>query len=181
MHAIASLLDERHSSLVRQIWKRLEDQCSLDEMRRTPFPHFSWNVASGYDFELLEKELAGWAHRAKPFSVVVSSLGVFSGAEPVFYLALVKNNALLDLHADLWEHTAVHARELSSFYQPENWVPHITLAQPPITGDGVSCASRMLAFESFDWRIQIDNLAVIYQEADQVGRCRQVFRFGRGT
>jgi hypothetical protein len=45
MNGIASLLDERAASRVRQLWKNLEERCGLVGVMATPFPHFSWQVA----------------------------------------------------------------------------------------------------------------------------------------
>jgi 2'-5' RNA ligase len=53
------------------------------------------------------------------------------------------------------------------FYAPEQWVPHITLAYNDVTTANLDCVMRYLAFQSFNWEIQIDNLILVAQAEDQ--------------
>lgn len=180
MHAIATLFDEVHNRRVRGLWDSLAGRCGLDGMQQTPIPHFSWSVAAGYAFDPLELHLAELARELAPFWIRTTSVGIFSGPSPVIYIGLVKDRELMGTHDRLWRAALELADDLNAHYRPENWVPHITLAQAPLTVDQVRCATGLLAFEPLDWRVPVDNLALIQQDEGQVGTCRRLFRFGEG-
>ena len=49
MHGIISLLDNDHYQLVEEVWAELEREFSVHGVYVTPYPHFSYHVAQGYD------------------------------------------------------------------------------------------------------------------------------------
>jgi 2'-5' RNA ligase len=49
------------------------------------------------------------------------------------------------------------------YYSPDQWVPHITLAYNDVTSANIDCVMQSLAFQTFNWEIQIDNLILVAQ------------------
>ena len=49
-------------------------------------------------------------------------------------------------------------------YTPEQWVPHITLAYRDVSSANLDCVMQGLAFQDFNWEIQVDNLILVAQE-----------------
>jgi 2'-5' RNA ligase len=180
MNGIASLLDPPAESRVKEIWQELEDRCGLKGVRITPFPHFSWQVAEGYDIPALETALQQIARQTKPFPARTTGLGVFTGGGPILYIPLVKDRKLLEFHVLLWEATRTCAISAHPYYSPAAWIPHITLAYGDVNTGNLDCAMQALAFQSFDWEIMVDNLVFIAQsEGTTVEACR--YRFGEGS
>ncbi len=178
MEGIVSILDPLHYAQIERIWKELEIECGLCGIGITPIPHFSWQVAGNYDQQQLAPILRRMARSIKPFTVTISGLGIFSGENPVLYLALVKDELLLRLHKRIWERAKGTAEELSPFYAPQAWVPHITLAHGDINKENLACAIRLAGFQSFDWRIPIDNLALISQSENASHQASLHYKFG---
>jgi 2'-5' RNA ligase len=170
MHGIVSLLDDAHHTKVEDICSRLEIHCGLTGVRVTPIPHFSWQVSVDYDFDALKPSLVKLVAELTPFTVRTAGLGIFTGiSDIVLYISLVKDASLLSLHRTIWNAAAPYTADPVPYYSPENWVPHITIGHGDVDENGLACASRLLARESFKWTIDIDNLLLVHQPDGEVG------------
>ena len=56
MHGLVSLLDPEHYQQVENLWNELEEECGLEGIKVTPYPHFSWLIAEDFDWESFESE-----------------------------------------------------------------------------------------------------------------------------
>lgn len=169
MLAIASLMNLQADQKTFQIWNLLEELCMLSQVKMAPIPHFSWQSAEDYDLEPLLKTIEECANRTCPFRLYTGGMGIFSGKDPVFYLALVKNHAMIDLHELLWNKAQQYAIKMNSFYQPDFWIPHITLAHQDINSENLSCAIQNLMHAQLMFEFQVDNLAVLYRNEVSYG------------
>ena len=177
MNGIASFLNDPYKTQVEAIWQELEEKCGLVGVRTTPFPHFSYQVVEAYDQLRLEPILQEIAHNIQPFTVHTTGLGLFTGKIPVIYLPLVKNDLLLHLHKLIWDRTQDVAQGFSPFYAPDLWIPHITLGYGDVSNFNLSCAMDTLAFQDFDWLVEIDNLTFIgeYDQSTYGSCCTYYF------
>lgn len=162
MHAVVSLLDHHHYERVEHLWRELASQFGLHGIYRTPYPHFSYQVASGYDVEQLSTALAEVASRTAPFRVGTAGIGLFTGPHPVLYIPVVRTPHLTGFHAQLWERISPAATGIVDYYRPEGWVPHITLAEHDLDPVTAAQAVRFLMARDLYWDIIIDNVALIY-------------------
>jgi hypothetical protein len=169
MHGIVSLLAEPYYSMVEGLWRQLEQDCALEGIKLTPIPHFSWQVATTYNLDLLRPVLKDIASQASPFRVQTAGLGIFSGPKPVLFINVVKTGQMLCLHQSLWQHAHHCAQDISPFYAPQSWIPHITLAHSDLPWSILSCAIQKLAFQTFDWQILVSSISVISQAQGLVG------------
>jgi len=178
MNGIASILNDPHKTQTETIWQELEEKCGLIGVRITPFPHFTYQVVEAYDQSQLEPILKDIARLAQPFTVHTTGLGLFTGATPVIYLPLVKNDLLLHFHKVLWDRTKDVAQGTSPYYAPDMWMPHITLGYGDVTNFNLGCAMDALAFRNFNWQIVVDNLTFIEQFDYSVYENCCTYRFG---
>jgi 2'-5' RNA ligase len=169
MHAVSSLLDAASTNKVGAMWNELDTQFGLKGIRVTPLAHFSWQIASHYDWEKARARLDELAKDILPFTVKVAGLGVFTGEQPVLYLPLSKDRLLLEIHELLWQTFDGLSQGVSPHYHPDRWMPHVTLAHSDVTNKNISEVIKTLAFQTFDWDCQIDNLALIKQFTGEVG------------
>ncbi|NLG96822.1 MAG: 2'-5' RNA ligase family protein [Chloroflexi bacterium] len=169
MYAIASLLDPVSDQTVRGLWERFEQNCGLSGVRATPFPHFSWMGADSFLFEPVEQILAEIASQTDPFIVYTAGLGIFTGPQPVVYIALEKSEQLLQLSRKIWNSIRPFAVVPNGHYQPDRWVPHITLAYREFEAAGLGCAIADIAFQQIELEIMVDHIAVIYQTEGVAG------------
>jgi 2'-5' RNA ligase len=163
MHGLLSLFDQKHEALVFSIWQELGMHCGLSGVNTTPFPHFSWLIADNFDWDELDSAISEIAARVKPFTVQTTGLSLFTGPNPVLYIPIVRTAELSRIHKLVWDKISPIGTEVSPYYAPPNWMPHITLAFGELSNEDLSCALEKLAFRNFDWQIPIDHIAVGYQ------------------
>lgn len=178
MHGLVSLLDKKHYHLVEKIWQELEVDCGLKGIQVTPLPHFSWQIAEDYDWDRLEFALKNIAEAANPFTIRMTGLALFTGENPVAYISVVRTKELSELHQVIWERLHSISQSSSPYYSPSFWTPHISLAYGDVDTEKLQCLMGKLATRTFNWEIQIDNLALIYEPEGTIGRIRYKFKFG---
>lgn len=167
MHGVVSLLDEQSYEQVERLWAELERRFGLRGIYRTPYPHFSYHVATDYDLERLPSVLEGIAGETAVFSISTSSLGVFTGANPVLYIPVVRAGALGHLHEQVWTAVEPISSGAQVYYSPANWLPHITLAQHDVTVKNLASVVEWLNAQHLNWQVSIDNLSLIVNRDGQ--------------
>jgi 2'-5' RNA ligase len=176
MHGIVSLLDSAHDRLVEALWVELDAVCSMRGVYVTPFPHFSYHVAEQYEGDKLVEIVRQVARDTVSFHIRTTGLGMFTGAQPVLYLPIVRTSELSRLHHTLWHAIAPVSSGRVDHYHPDLWMPHITIGFGDVDAESAAAAIRLLDARTYDWDIAIDNLAIVYDTgARQAIRSRYTF------
>ena len=178
MQSVVTLLDDQHYARVEAIWEELCQKFDVRGMYVTAYPHFSYQVAERYSEEACDEALRRVAMSTPPFRIRTAGLGIFTVANPILYVSIVRSPQLSQLHQNIYEgirHAAVPGA-VSHYYQPEEWVPHITLAQGDIDQDKLAEIVRRLSARNFHWEIAVTNLTMIYDTGREQGlTCRYDF------
>ena len=178
MQGVVSLLDDRHYARVEAIWEGLGQKFDVRGMYVTPYPHFSFQVAERYDEEACESYLRELAARTTPFRVKTAGLGIFTVANPILYVPVIRSTRLSELHREIWSGVAQAVPgAVAHYYNPDEWAPHITLAQGDIDADKLAEIVRVLSRRNFHWEFTVNNLSLIYDTGKQQG-IRSRFNFG---
>jgi len=109
------------------------------------------------------------ARRIDVFRIHTTGLGVFTGKNPVVYIPVVASMPLLEIHQLLWDKTSQFGRQVNMLYQPDSWVPHITVLHDEIDADCMDCIFSHFIETPFAWDIEINRLAVIYRKQGEYG------------
>lgn len=171
MHGIVSLLDSAHDRLVEALWAELDEVCSVRGVYVTPFPHFSYHVAEQYEVDKLAEIVRQVARDTLSFRIRTTGLGMFTGAQPVLYLPVVRTSELSRLHHTLWHAIAPVSAGRVDYYQPDVWMPHITIGFGDVDVDSAAAAIRLLGARTYDWDIAIDNLTLVYDTGTRLLPC----------
>lgn len=173
MHGVVSLLEDRFYNRVEEIWAKLERKFGVRGIYVTPFPHFSYQVAKHYDLGSLEIALHNLAMENRTFRIRTGGLGIFLGEKPVIYIPVVRSLELSSFHQMVWREMADVASHPVAYYQPDRWLPHITLGHSDITSENLPEIVAYLQEFDFDWEMTVDSLALIHDAGDrQEIRCR---------
>jgi 2'-5' RNA ligase len=160
---IVSLLDAHYYQIVEDLWAELKREFGVQGVYVTPFPHFSYQVANQYNFELLEPILRDFAASHKSFYVNTSGLSIFTGKMPVLYIPVVRSAELTLVHQELHHlSTAKAESSIQEYYYPDVWMPHITIGFGDLNSDILAHMIPYLSERDFTWRILIDNIVFIY-------------------
>ena len=177
MHGLVSLLPTDYYAQVEELWHMLEYECGLTGIKVTPFPHFSWLIGEDFDWKALESTLAQLARETKPITVNSGGIGVFSGPNPVIFIPIVRTDALNALHKRIWDAIQPIGIDLSPYYAPQFWMPHISLAYEDVTQENIHCAMQKLAFQTFSWKFDVNNISFIHEPEGAVGKLYYQFDF----
>lgn len=177
MDAIVALLDEPTNRECESLWEELRSVGLSHVADQVPIPHVSFHVAEAYDQTLMEDPLRAFAGTCSPLQIVTAGLGIFGGEYPVLYASVVRSEALTTLHRNLWPILDRAASGVVQYYQPDRWMPHITLASGDATANSLAAAVKRLAMRPLEWRIQIDTIAWIC-DSDGVHDCKLAVPLG---
>lgn len=182
MYAIISELDAVASVVVKDLWGRLRDACGLKAIYDLPTPHLTWFASEQLDMAAATEIIADLANRTPGLNTCVFGLGIFSGDRPVFYLPIVKSQAMIDLHDEIWARMGSVSQNANDYYAPAHWLPHITLAINDVTRDNLACALESVAFEPVELSVVAENLIIVTQEDDPDSMVMKQFQFkGKGS
>jgi len=176
MYAVISKLDLELSSRVKSLWQQLCITCGLKEIFLLPTPHFTWFLTEEMDVQKVVPLIEQIALTNSSFSTHTFGLGIFTGEKPVLYLPIVKTEALIHLHNDLWTQIQPYSDEIQSYYSPLLWVPHITLALKDLTRETLVCAVNEIAFEPIELLVRVDNIALAVYENEKTSETLHTFQ-----
>ncbi len=169
MQGVVSLLDDQHYARVEAIWEELGQKFDVRGM---------YVPAEAYDESACQSFLRSLAARTRPYRVRTAGLGIFTVASPILYISVVRSPALSDLHREIWEgvRQAVPGA-VAHYYHPDEWAPHVTLAQGDIDPDKLAEVVRFLCRRNFHWEFNVTNVSIIYDTGREQGvRCRFDFK-----
>ncbi len=127
--------------------------------------HFTWQVSPEYESPGLYEVLEAWTSSSQPFEVRIRGLGWFSEEYATVYLRVLASTTLKRLFNELFELTQPYTAELGPFYQPENWVPHVTLASNhELSTELQPKVSAYLERNSYNWHFKATTLSLLYLE-----------------
>jgi 2'-5' RNA ligase len=165
MLAITSLLNPRNAQRISRIIKELDEQFGLDDVQATPDPHLTYLLTGTRRLKELKAVLQEVAATTPPFSAYTTGLGIFPSETPVIYIPVLRSNDLNLLHQRVLDVTAPMCRP-SSYYCPDRWQPHISLALHDTTPDLLGPVLRHLNEETYNLRLNVNNLAILRKKGD---------------
>ena len=157
---LVAILDDTTQQRVRDLWAEFHSRFGAYGVSVTPYPHFSFHVAEEYDGKLLEN-LESFTSLVEPLTVSTAGIGIFTGEVPVIHLNVVRRAALSRLHKAAWELGERFAQNSLSYYTPDNWIPHITLAQGDFTQEQIPKVIDMLQTRDFSWEVQVVGIGIL--------------------
>jgi hypothetical protein len=169
MYAIASLFNPLASQATQSFWETLETNCGLSGVKTTPYPHFSWLGTENYSWKPVRERLQILSAGIPPFKVQTAGLGIFTGANPILYITLVKTPQLSSIHAKIWSEVFPFLLSPNLYYSPDHWIPHITLAYGDLTIKNLPCAIEGIIDQPLDFGIEITSIEALFHTQDEIG------------
>jgi hypothetical protein len=164
MYGIVSLLDEEHQIAVWELWADIEREFGV-AISETHVPHFSYHVATSYEPSLHET-LAEIAAIAGPLRTASFFIGVINAPPPLFFLPLVRTDALSALHRRLWMDLEPIATGVMDRYAAERWFATVNLA-PDLERDISRELLPFLLARDLAWGIIVDNVCLLHDTGER--------------
>ncbi|MCL4870970.1 MAG: 2'-5' RNA ligase family protein [Anaerolineae bacterium] len=164
MYGVVLLLPEKYNQIIQMMYDEWVQDLGVDLRPQPSLPHVSIHIAEKYDAAALRPIMAEVAAAMPPLTLSTSGLGLFTGLEPVLHVAVTCGRDLLDFHARLHARLNPLSQGSNSYYQPGQWMPHITLSQNPHLRGHLPHLINQLSQRDFSWQIPIRQLAYINKE-----------------
>lgn len=124
-YAIELYFDDEGTKKVNKIRNELiKNGLIIDEGTN---PHVTLAIFKDLDIKNLIDELKEFTKDLSPFSLTFSSVGMFTSEISVVFLAPIVTSNLLKVHQKFYDYFKIYEKNASSYYLPNNWVPHCTL------------------------------------------------------
>jgi 2'-5' RNA ligase len=164
--AIIVTFDSSADARIRRFWSALEaEDLIVPNLGR---PHITLAQIAPDDLGRAADALAEVAAGVHGTRLMVDSLGLFPGAQPVLFLNPVVNAGLLALHRRV--HDALRKVEIAregtqGHYLPGSWVPHLTLGRLR----KASCLGEALMIANgFRLRFEMTGVALMAMRTDAI-------------
>jgi len=160
MSTIALVLHDPAAQKVRELWSLVETRSGLKGTHKVPFPHVTLLGFDGVSHPQVKEILERVSQVTGPFELSTQGIGIFREPAPIIYAPVVRTPSLDDLHRRLHHQVAALGGTLSELYQPDRWVPHITLAQGPASPASYGELVEHLLKEELEIRFDARNLTL---------------------
>ena len=126
--AVTLRLDPVSAAAIEQLWRALTDAgIDRDRLDLGYAPHVTLAIyPDDTDADLLRAALDRVASQLPALPVTLGGIGIFTGPGSILWAAPVVTGALLAWHAAI--HAALPGLPVHPHYQPDAWMPHVTLS-----------------------------------------------------
>jgi 2'-5' RNA ligase len=163
-YVIASLLDETHETIVKNIWHELETELGISHPIANPTPHMTQIQAQAIDSAQLHDAMEQFAAFQPPFTIRTAGLGLFTGEKNAVYVAVVRNPELTRIQTSLIGALTGAMHDISKHHLINHWMPHISLLIPGMGIAQLADVVTLLAQRDFAWEMTIDRISLLGDE-----------------
>ena len=129
-YAVVIYFDEISEQPILNAWRELEEK-NISRALNNPGirPHITLAIYDSLNCIRCEKEIRQYAINSNLLYLSADHFGVFPHASPVIFIALAPNKDLMSFQRRIHQILENNAHGSWEMYQPDNWVPHITLVR----------------------------------------------------
>jgi hypothetical protein len=168
MQSVCVVLPGEYTRRVVDARARLAEDPAIGAIYDPPFAHFTFQLAEDYDWDGLAEALGAFARTWQPFSLRTVGLLLHTGDSVGVMVAPYKDRALSQFHAAAWQVITPFARgRVDAFYEPERWLPQVTVKRCGHNVEGFAAGLAKLAADSFAWDTAVDNISVQHDPGKQ--------------
>lgn len=160
MATLALLLHESAARKIRDCWDLLETELGVCGVRKIPFPHVTLLGCEGIEHPKIQGILEEFCDRTAPLELRSIGLGIFLRPSPVIYAPIIRSPALSEVHQSLWNAVGGLGGSRFGLYAPDQWIPHLTLAQFDLDAENQLQALRLLADQELEMAFEVRNLTL---------------------
>ncbi len=160
MLSILSLIEKSETSEINRILDAVRPVLVDKSPLIWQYPHITWHSAEEYALPVLEQSLQELASSWEKIKIRVTGIGMFTGKVQVLYLPVIKTSTLVQLQKQIFQLTKPISRQPTKYFQPEIWIPHITIISNPNEQQSIPIAIQILSEMKVDFEVEINNLAL---------------------
>lgn len=130
-YAVELYFDQESEKIIKEIWQVLyEKNVSNFMYESNSKPHITLAVYNDSltNLETFQNSVEDFVRELSQFELNLSHIGIFNTDEGVVFLGPKVSDQLLSIHERFHESMQPYKEFVWSFYQPDLWVPHCTMA-----------------------------------------------------
>lgn len=169
MVGVMTILEGPLREEAKRLWQLFEDEYGSVGVQTFAHPNLTFGAGKCEDVSALDKALAGVTQRLEPFELVVRGIDAFQEPARVLFLSIAQTDELMRVHRTIHGVLALYCPEIASYYRPQSWVPHVTLAMGDLTEEAFNRARADLSCYRSGLRDMANNISLIQPRNDPAG------------
>jgi 2'-5' RNA ligase len=158
---VVSILEGEACSEAKSMWRLFEKEYDSKAIQNFPHPHLSFQAGISEDLQAIDLDLKKLTSQISPFPVIIGGIDTFKKPERVIYLTVTRTKILQRVHKKIDKLLQKYCSQTFRFYSPQDWTPHITLAQGDITPNLFRKAKKDLENYHPHYRLILHNFCLV--------------------
>jgi 2'-5' RNA ligase len=158
---VVSILEGEAYVETKRMWRFFERKYDSKAIQNFPHPHISFQGGVSEDLRTIDSKLQNLSHEISPFTVTIGGVDTFEKPERVIFLSVKRTRILQSIHKKTDDLMQEHCSWTFRYYTPQNWIPHVTLAQRDITPTNFWYAKKYLENQRFKYELTIHNICLV--------------------
>ena len=143
------------------MWRFFEKEYNSRAIQNFPHPHLSFQGGICQDIKMVDANLKKLSFRMKPFLIRIEGLNTFKDPERVVFLEVLQTRTLSSVHKRIDALLRKYCSQTFQLYSPQNWHPHITLAQGDLTPTNFQKAKKDLKNYHPRYKLKVHNICMV--------------------
>ncbi|MFH1336156.1 MAG: 2'-5' RNA ligase family protein [Candidatus Zixiibacteriota bacterium] len=129
---VVSILEGEAYEETKIMWRLFEKKYDSKAIQNFPHPHLSFQGGISEDLKTVASKLEDLSSKINPFPITIGGIDTFEKPERVIFLSVTKTKILQSIHKKIDDLLQEYCSQAFRFCNPQDWTPHITLAQGDI-------------------------------------------------
>jgi 2'-5' RNA ligase len=158
---VVSILEGEAYAETKRMWRFFEKQYGSKAIQNFPHPHLSFQGGKSKDLKTIDSKLQNLSREILPFPVIIRGIDTFKKPERVIFLSVRRTKILQSIHKKIDDLLQKYCTWTFRYYTPQNWIPHVTLAQKDITPADFRNAQEYLESLCLNYELTLCNLCLV--------------------
>lgn len=158
---VVSILEGEAYEETKKMWRLFERKYNSRAIQNFPQPHLSFQGGLSEDLKTIDSKLKILSSEISSFPITIGGINTFEKPERVIFLSVAKTKELQKIHKKIDNLLQKYCSQTFRFYTPQNWLPHITLAQDDLTPNRFRKAKKDLENYHPHYRLILHHICLV--------------------
>jgi 2'-5' RNA ligase len=158
---VVSILEGDAYKEAKRMWWLFEKEYNSRAIQNFPHPHLSFQGGACENLKVIDSNLKKLSSGMKPFLIRVEGINTFKKPERVIFWEVVQTKTLQRIHKKIDALLQEYCSQTFKLYSPQNWHPHVTLAQEDLTPNNFQKAKKDLENYNPRYKLKMHNICLV--------------------
>ena len=151
------------------MWRFFEREYNFKAVQNFPHPHLSFQVGICEDIKIISANLKKISAHIKPFLIKIEGMNTFDEPDRVIFWEVIPTKILQKVHNKIDTLLQEYCSQTFALCSPQNWHPHVTLAQEDLTPNKFQKAKKDLKNYQPRYKLKIHNICLVrWHDRDKI-------------